>query len=223
MEQLPVLYSFRRCPYAMRARLAIAVSGEGVELREILLRDKAPELLEISPKATVPVLVDRDGSLLEESLDIMLWALEKNDPLNWLKPQHGTLSEMLALINQCDNQFKPHLDRYKYANRYEDVDANDERDKAGEFLWQLDKRLASNEYLFGTRSSLADMAIVTFVRQFANVDRAWFDGSDWQNLQRWLVEFLQSDRFQAIMDKYLKWQMGDEVMVFGKIRNSQPI
>jgi len=222
MSQLPVLYSFRRCPYAMRARLAIAVSGEGVELREILLRDKAPELLKISPKATVPVLVDRDGSLLEESLDIMLWALEKNDPLNWLKPQRGTPSEMLALINQCDNQFKPHLDRYKYANRYEDVDASHERDKAGEFLWQLDKRLATNKYLFGTRLSLADMAIVTFVRQFANVDRTWFDGCDWQNLQRWLVEFLQSDRFQAIMDKYPKWQAGDEVVTFGLAQDIPP-
>ncbi len=173
MKPTPILYSFRRCPYAMRARLAIKVANIEVELREILLRDKSPELVEISPKATVPVLVDGDGVLHEESLDIMIWALEANDPERWLVPEIGTYDEMRLLIERCEEEFKPRLDRYKYANRYDDVDEKHERDKAGEFLWLLDRQLRGHAYLFGSRISLADMAIVTFVRQFANVDRQW--------------------------------------------------
>ena len=214
-EELPILYSFRRCPYAMRARLAIAVSGQQCELREILLRDKAVEFLETSPKGTVPVLVDTDGTVLEESVDLMDWALGKHDPENWLQPETGTLEEMKALVEESDGPFKTALDRYKYANRYEGADALEEREKASAFLRRLDARLANSEFLFGSRMSYADAGIVTFVRQFANVDREWFDAQDWLNLIRWLEAFLESELFAAIMEKYPKWQAGDEVTVFG--------
>ncbi|MEE9375473.1 MAG: glutathione S-transferase [Rhizobiaceae bacterium] len=211
----PILYSFRRCPYAMRARLAIASSGIEVELREILLRDKAPQLLQASPKATVPVLVQNNENILDESLDIMDWALAISDPERWMQPEQGTTAEMRALILRCDEEFKPRLDHYKYASRYDDVDGTKERDLASEYLWELDKQLQGQDYLFGSRISFADMAIVTFVRQYANVDRAWFDGQEWKNLNRWLVEFLESERFLSIMEKYKKWEDGDEVVLFG--------
>ncbi|MEH6725182.1 MAG: glutathione S-transferase N-terminal domain-containing protein, partial [Hyphomicrobiales bacterium] len=146
----PILYSFRRCPYAMRARLAIASAGFKVELREILLKDKAPEFITASPKATVPVLVLPDGRIIEESLDVMLHVLGQSDPENLLTPTTGSLAEMLALIADNDGPFKSALDRYKYANRYEGADPITERNKAARFLQQLDDRLTShNGFLFG--------------------------------------------------------------------------
>ena len=184
-------------------------------MREILLRDKAPELLTVSPKATVPVLVDLDGKIIEESLDIMDWALDKSDPENWLAPDSGDADQMRHLIELCETDFKPHLDRYKYSNRYDDVDSKNERETAGRFLWGLDQRLVKQNFLFGSRLSLADMAIVTFVRQFANVDRQWFDQCQWQGLHRWLQEFLESEIFAKIMTKYQIWKSGDEIIIFG--------
>lgn len=211
LTAIPILYSFRRCPYAMRARLALASSKIEVALREVVLRDKPEQLLQLSPKGTVPVLVTVDGKIIEESIDIMFWALEQNDPEHWLAPEKTKQQEMLDLINRCETEFKTHLDRYKYANRYEDVDGDSEREKAGLFLQELDKRLTNDSYLFGNEITLADMAIVTFVRQFANVDRARFDGQGWVNLIRWLEHFLSSDRFAAIMEKYARWEEGDEI------------
>lgn len=211
---LPTLYSFRRCPYAMRARLAILASGTSCELREIVLRDKAPEFLEASPKATVPVVVTQSGEVIEESLDVMRWALAQNDPENWLSPDGVNPDEMNALIAECDGSFKNSLDRYKYANRYEGADPMAERANAEVFLRKLDGRLANSAYLFGAEPSLADMAIVPFVRQFANVDRAWFDGQPWPHLLAWLEGFLASDRFASIFQKYPKWHAGDAPTVF---------
>ena len=216
MPDKPILYSFRRCPYAMRARLAIAASGVACQLREIVLRDKAPEFLEASPKATVPVLIN-DGQVIEESLDIALWALGCNDPEDWLSPENGTLEEMRELIAEGDGPFKDHLDRYKYASRHEDMDSDDEREAAGEFLFKLDQLLSERAYLYGERISLADMTLAPFVRQFANVDREWFDTQPWPNLLRWLAEFLESNRFQSIMEKYPKWQAGDAETVFPSV------
>lgn len=213
MPDRPVLYSFRRCPYAMRARLAIAASGIKCELREIVLRDKASEFLEASPKATVPVLVD-DDQVIEESLDIVLWALGRNDPENWLAPEIGTLEEMQSLILEGDGPFKDHLDHYKYASRHADLDSDKEREAAGEFLFKLDALLSERAYLFGARISLADMTLAPFVRQFANVDREWFDAQPWPDLLRWLTDFLESKRFQSIMQKYPKWQTGDAETIF---------
>lgn len=211
----PVFYSFRRCPYAMRARLALVSAGTQVELREVLLRDKAPEFLAASPSATVPTLVEDDGTVLDESLDIMRWALDSNDPEGWLTPDSGSLLDMLALIEDMDGAFKTHLDRYKYANRYADCDPLTERARASEILTGLERRLAATGWLFGARASLADMAILPFIRQFANVDRGWFDGADWPALKRWLEDFESSDGFAEIMPKYTQWQAGDPVTVFG--------
>lgn len=197
----PILYSFRRCPYAMRARLALASSQIPCELREILLRDKPAAMLEASPKGTVPVLITPKG-VVDESLDIMLWALSQNDPDSWLDRQ----AEALDLISQSDGPFKTALDRYKYSTRYEGADREAEREKASVFLRSLDARLAETKYLLGDQITLADMGIITFVRQFANVDRAWFDAEPWPNLLRWLEAFLESDSFAHIMQKHAVWE-----------------
>ena len=203
----PILYTFRRCPYAMRARLAIAASCVEVELREVLLRDKAPELLAASPKATVPVMIV-DGAVIEESYDIMLWALSENDPETWLE-RHNK-----ALIADCDGYFKSALDRYKYANRFEGSDAIEQRSIASGYLRKLDDILSTQTYLSGAKRGMTDMSIVTFVRQFANVDRNWFDAEPWPNLIRWLEEFLNSKQFAEIMHKYPKWEAGAPVTIF---------
>ena len=218
--EVPLLYSFRRCPYAMRARIALAAGDQRVELREIILRDKPEHMVEISPKATVPVLQLPDGTVIEESLDIMLWSLERDDPNNWLVPDQGTKEDMLALIEEMDGPFKTHLDRYKYANRHEDAGENpdgfaaENRDAAMKKLRGLDERLSTQPYLFGNRISLADIAIAPFIRQFANTDRDWFDGQPVPHLQSWLNTFLESDTFTRIMTKYPKWQAGDEPTYF---------
>lgn len=209
----PILYSFRRCPYAIRARLSIAASGEQVELREIVLRDKAPEFLETSPSATVPCLKTGE-TVIDESLDIMLWALDRSDPENWLKPEKGDLDAMLELIGVCDGPFKSHLDRYKYDTRYPDTDRETEQAGAAEFLWHLDSRLAATPWLFGGKASLADFAILPFVRQFANSDRSWFDNQEWTSLKAWLEAFEVSPRFQSVMPKWNRWQPGDTPVVF---------
>lgn len=203
----PILYSFRRCPYAMRARLAIASSGVQVELREILLRDKAPEFLAASPNATVPVIVT--DQIIEESYDIMLWALTQNDPENWLQIP----PEAQALIDRTEADFKTHLDHYKYASRHPDIDVQDALTAASTYLTQIEA-LLTDTYLFGPKPNLADMAILPFVRQFANVDRSWFDAQPWPRIQRWLDAFLTSARFLNIMQKYPKWQAGDPPTFF---------
>jgi glutathione S-transferase len=210
---IPILYSFRRCPYAMRARLAILASGITCELREIVLRDKAPEMLEASPKATVPVLL-ADGKVIEESFEIMQWALEQSDPQGWLTPESGTPEQVLTLIAAADNGFKSNLDRYKYASRFDPSGGEAARDNAAMYLRDLNDQLASTGHLYGRRNSLADMAIAPFVRQFANVDRAWFDAQQWPHLLTWLNRFLASDDFAAIMNKYPKWHAGEPVILF---------
>jgi len=204
----PVLYSFRRCPYAMRARLAIAVSGQRVELREILLRDKAPEFLATSASATVPCLKTHDA-VIDESLDVMIWALQQSDPEGWLAmPDAGH-----GLIAEADGPFKKALDRTKYGTRYPDEDPEEHRAKAHMFLHQLNAQLTSG-FLFGDTPSLADMAILPFVRQFAFIDKARFDAEDWPHLSNWLETFLQSERFQSIMTKYPVWAAGDAPTFF---------
>lgn len=213
MTDVPILYSFRRCPYAIRARLAIAASGCTVELREIVLRDKAQAFLDTSPTATVPCL-RAGGEILDESLDIMLWALDQSDPDNWLEPETGTRASVLELIGVCDGPFKRHLDRYKYDTRYADADREGERAQASGFLGLLDGRLARNSWLFGSRAGLADFAILPFVRQFANTDRDWFDRQEWRALRHWLEAFEMSGRFQAVMPKWAKWRAGDEPILF---------
>lgn len=213
-ERMPVLYSFRRCPYAMRARLAIHSSGIAVELREILLRDKAREFLAASPKGTVPVLITAEGQVIEESLDVMLWALGRNDPETLLQPDIGNLDEMLELVSVCDNQFKAQLDAYKYASRDTPEKGFAAREAGMAFLLTLDDRLGRTRHLFGARIALGDLAVFPFVRQFANVDRDWFDAQSWPSLRGWLDEQLSAARFACIMKKYPKWQAGDAPTTF---------
>lgn len=205
---LPVLYSFRRCPYAMRARMAIAVSGQPCELREVVLRDKPAELLAASPKGTVPVLVDVDGRVIDQSLDVMLWALRRHDPERWLQPGRGTLDEMLALIANCDGDFKRDLDGYKYPERQPGADAAAHRARGALFLSRLEARLQATRCLHGEHVALADVAIAPFVRQFAQVDAAWFDAQPWPKLHAWLGARLGAPVFACVMAKYPKWQPG---------------
>jgi len=205
---LPVLYSFRRCPYAMRARLALAASGQPCELREIVLRDKPAEMLTASPKGTVPVLILPDGKVIDQSLDIMRWALTQRDPEHWLTPGHGSPAAMETLIQQCDGPFKMDLDRYKYPDRYENADALSHRSAGAQYLMELERRLHTQDHLFGAHRCLADMAIAPFVRQFAHVDKAWFDAQPWPALNRWLAAFLNDARFQSVMEKYPTWIPG---------------
>lgn len=213
MNARPILYSFRRCPYAIRARLAIAASRQVVELREIVLRDKAPDFLKTSPTATVPCL-KLDNEVLDESLEIMQWALEISDPDRWLESEQGGSAQMLALIGKCDGSFKTHLDRYKYSTRYPDAQREEERSAASRFLVELDERLEHGGWLFGSRATIADFAILPFVRQFANTDRAWFDAQDWPHLKTWLESFEASNRFQSVMPKWVPWRAGDEATFF---------
>ncbi|WP_299487048.1 glutathione S-transferase [Acaryochloris sp. IP29b_bin.137] len=209
MATYPILYSFRRCPYAMRARLALTVSRQVCELREVVLRDKPQEMLNVSPKGTVPVLIKVDGSVLAESLDIMMWALKQQDPERWLRFDPDQMMNLQALVAECDGPFKHHLDRYKYAQRYENTNAVEHRTEGSQFLEKLNHQLGETAYLSDQHRSWADMAIAPFVRQFANTDRQWFDAQPWCHLQAWLAEFLASDIFQQIMEKYPQWKSGE--------------
>lgn len=209
MQEYPILWSFRRCPYAMRARLAIQSSGQRVALQEILLKDKPSSFLATSPKGTVPVLRDGD-TVIEESREVMLWALGRNDPEGWLNmPQDGH-----DLIDICDGPFKRALDHTKYAVRFPNRDEAAERAKAMLFLTELDDRLSKTTFLMGAKRTLADVALLPFVRQFANTDRAWFDSQKLDPLTAWLDAFLFSDRFKTVMIKYPPWQTGQDQVLF---------
>lgn len=215
MGALPVLYSFRRCPYAMRARLALAVSAQAYELREVLLKSKPAALLAASPKGTVPVLVMPDGKVIAESLDIMQWALARNDPQQWLAPPAGSREDIDALIAANDGAFKQQLDRYKYPNRYPQECRGDapgfalmQRGEAAAWLAQLDARLGQG-WLLGAQASLADMALLPFVRQFAHTDPGWFAAQAWPRLQAWLAAFETSELYVRVMDKHAPWQSPD--------------
>ncbi|MEM9705662.1 MAG: glutathione S-transferase [Pseudomonadota bacterium] len=207
--QAPILYSFRRCPYAMRARLAIAASGAEVRLREILLRDKPQDMLAASPKGTVPVLVLNDGQVIDESLDVMRWALAKSDPHGWLDTDESTAS---ALITMNDGPFKRDLDRYKYSTRYPDADRDTHRAAGKRFVDMLDKRLSAAAFLLGEKQSFADIAIFPFVRQFRIADQDWFDGQDFLRVQDWLQHHIEHPLFLHCMKKHPLWiETGDEI------------
>jgi UPF0176 protein len=210
----PILYSFRRCPFAMRSRLAIAVSEQICELREVVLRDKPQAMLDVSPKGTVPVLIDREGQVIDQSLDIMLWALKCNDPEGWLTPSQGTVDLMLELIAECDGEFKHHLDRYKYPERYPEIDAQFHRRSGSQYLERLNDRLSQTPYLFGQHPTLADMAIAPFVRQFSITDSDWFSAQPWPHLQTWLANWMNSALYTRIMQKYPQWRSGGAAITF---------
>lgn len=198
----------------MRARLALMVSNRACELREVVLRDKPQEMFEVSAKGTVPILIDVDGRVLDQSIDIMLWGLRQNDPEKWLIPEQGSVAEMLALIAEFDDGFKYHLDRYKYPERYPGVDAQTHRHEGALYLEKLNARLNAAKYLFGNNIALADMAIAPFVRQFAHTDKGWFNQQPWPGLQAWLAGFTDSEIYSSVMQKYPKWESGNPGVVF---------
>ncbi|MCR9057109.1 MAG: glutathione S-transferase [Rhodobacteraceae bacterium] len=201
MHTLPILYSFRRCPFAIRARLAIAASGQSVELREIVLRDKAPEFLQTSPSATVPCL-KTDAFVLDESLDIMLWALQQNDPHNWYTALTGDeIKSGMDLIRENDGEFKTWLDRYKYADRHPEYEEDYSRDQCGRFLSRLEKILQQQSGLVRAGPAFADVAIFPFVRQFSMVDQPWFEQCPYPAVRNWLGAFLDSPLFKRVMAK----------------------
>jgi glutathione S-transferase len=192
----------------MRARLALLASGTVCTLREVKLSAKPQELLAASPKGTVPVLVLPDSQVIEESLDIMRWALTQADPDHWLD------GEEAALIAANDGPFKHHLDRYKYPHRH-DADPLEHRAAGIAHLEVLEARLTASPYLCGQRWTMTDAALAPFVRQFAETDRAWFDAQPLPAVQRWLAAFLASPMFAAIMVRRTVWQAGDAEVVFG--------
>ena len=202
---LPILYSFRRCPYAMRARLALYASGIAVEHREIELKNKPVCMLAASPKGTVPVLVLPDGQVIEESLDIMRWALQAQDPLHWWPNDPLRFTAAMALIKDNDGPFKYALDRYKYPRRFGLEDGAAWRDAGAEFLLRLEAVLLTQPQLAGQQQGLCDAALAPFVRQFAHTDKAWFAAQPWPRLVRWLSKFEGSDGFAAIMHKHPIW------------------
>ena len=195
---LPLLYSFRRCPYAIRARMALRYAGVEVAVREVALRDKPQALRAISPKATVPVLQLASGEVLDQSLDIMLWALRQSDPDGWLVAGDLVLAGSWIAFN--DGPFKLLLDRYKYAQRHPELSLQAHRERALDALvYRLDAQLRASAFLLGPTSSFADVALFPFVRQFALVDKAWFDAMPLPGLQRWLSGWLGCALFASVM------------------------
>ena len=207
-KEVPILYSFRRCPYAIRARWALLSSNIDVELREIVLRDKPSEFLNVSNSGTVPCLQLKD-KIIDESIDIMIWALRKNDPNGWLDmPDEG-----YRLINEVEEKFKPNLDKTKYATRYPQNDSKESKKFAIEYLINLDKKI-KGEFFFGEQPKLADIAIFPFVRQFANIDINWFNEFGWQKLQNWLNAFVGSNMFDKSQKKFVKWRPAADPVFF---------
>jgi len=197
----------------MRARLAIKSSGVKVELREIVLRNKPPQMLAISPKGTVPVLQLANGDIIDESWDIVQWATSQQDPGN-IRGNAERINEANQLVAKNDQSFKQHLDHYKYADRFPEFPASHYRTQAEGFLLELDERLAKHAFLIDDQPSLADIGIFPFIRQFAHVDIEWFRQTPYTNLQRWFDHYLTSDLFASIMNKYTPWQADDEVTLF---------
>ncbi|MGR6871561.1 glutathione S-transferase [Pseudomonas sp. HK3] len=212
---LGVLYSFRRCPYAMRARLALAycLDANCVELREVVLKDKPQAMLDISPKATVPVLQLSDGRVIEESIEIMQFVVSQNESVSRKLYPLNQRSEIDALITTNDGEFKWALDRYKYADRFEESEVF-YREKGETFLAQLNQRLSQHTCLFSDEVSLADLAIFPFVRQFAHVDKNWFENSEYAHLKDWLEHWLATPLFIDSMHKYKQWQLNADPIYF---------
>lgn len=206
--QTPILYSFRRCPYAIRARMALAYSGINVRIREVVLKKKPEALRILSPKATVPVLQLPSGAVLDESIDIIHWALAQHDPHDWALPSQASVRD--ALIAQNDLAFKPLLDGYKYPQRQDPPDPTFYRKQSLPFLNTLEQRLQATPYLMGVQASMVDIALFPFIRQFSMVDIAWFEHSSYTKLIRWWKGWIEHPLFHAVMTKYPLWEGGPE-------------
>ena len=207
--QHPILYSFRRCPYAIRARLAIKASALDVELREIKLSNKPEEMLACSPKGTVPVLILPNGTVIDESKDIMEWALNQSDPNNWLTDDITVQQKVENLIYYNDNEFKKYLDLYKYADRYPENTVEYYRQQGEVFLKKLECKLNETKFILKEDITFVDMAVFPFIRQFAFVDKDWFDNSQYTKLKKWLESILETSLFNDVMKKHPLWSKED--------------
>jgi glutathione S-transferase len=227
---LPVLYSLRNCPYAMRARIAIYRSKQAVELRDVVLTDKPPEMIAASAKATVPILVLAPSKVIEESVDVMLWALAESDPYNLLRTKavnsrvgsseiesSTKLDDILSLVYLFDHEFKPSLEAYKCAKRYHESNLQECRQACEVYIQNLEQRLSSHDFLIDEKESMADIALLPFIRQFAKVERQWYLQSSYPKVKRWLNQYLQSAMFNKVMAKYPLWSFGQEAIKFGDI------
>lgn len=195
------MYSFRRCPYAIRARLAIWASEIKLEVHEVDLKNKPEHMLNISPKGTVPVLQLPGGEVIEESLEIMNWALAQNDPYNWIPVLEKSRNDTGLLVERNDQEFKQYLDKYKYSDRFPEYSQEYYRQKAEQFLMELENRLSERPFLVSDSVSFADMAILPFIRQFAYVDINWFEQSNYVHCLKWLRTLLDSPIFIDVMKK----------------------
>jgi len=205
----------------MRARAAIFVSGINVELREIELRDKPEEMLAVSPKGSVPVLVLPDGTVIDESWDIMLWALQRNDTYNWLGNEADLIAPTLPLLEENDTSFKDNLDCYKYPERHPERSQAEHRTACEEFLQILEQRLEITPFLLGARFSLADVTVLPFIRQFVAIDTNWFQQAPYPAIREWLARYLESDLFDKVMEKFPVWTPEQAPTIFGyQIRNT---
>ena len=212
---LPILYSLRQCPYAMRARMGLLLAKQPVLLRDIVMKNIPADMLSVSAKGTVPVLLFEDSSVIDESLDIMIWALGVNDPANLLyRHEPDAFSLMLDLIKRNDTEFVDSLNKYKAAARYHDVNVVVCRQECESYISHLEQRLTEHEFLMGVTPSLADYAILPFIRQFSRVDRKWYLQSPYQNIQRWLEIHYQNPLFSRAMTKYSQWLDSKEDILF---------
>jgi len=215
-KALPILYSLRNCPYAMRARIAIFKAKQTVLLRDLVLSNKPEEMLQASPKGTVPVVVLADGRVIEESLEVMLWAFNETDPDDLLHCQRdNSLVEMLELIYEFDHDFKTCLEQYKCAKRYKENNLIEQRAACELYIQKLELRLTKHAYLMSDKESLADIALLPFIRQFARIERQWYLQSPYPNVRLWLNNYLQSPMFTKVMAKYPLWLTSHEEVLFG--------
>lgn len=218
VDNFAILYSLRNCPYAMRARMAIYKANCPVLLRDVVLSNKPQEMITASPKGTVPVVVLKSGKVIEESLEVMLWAFNENDPQDLMHKSTAepvnSASDMLELINHFDSEFKTALEQYKCAKRYQEANLVECRDTCLSYIESLELRLTKHEYLISNKESLADIALMPFIRQFAKVERQWYLQSPYPNLKRWLNSYLQSVMFSKVMTKHPLWLDTKQQVIF---------
>lgn len=210
MFNTPILYSFRRCPYCMRAHMALKYARLKIILREVVLSDLPVDVLAVSPQATVPSLVISENECMDESWDIVKWAIQQSDPENWLGENNGYLNDAEMLVETNDYSFKDDLDHYKYADRFPEQPMEYYRQRGEEFVEELNEMLKQNNFLLAEHITVADIAIFPFIRQFSMVDKDWFDKAPYPELQRWLDFMLDTEWFSEAFKKHEIWKPGSE-------------
>jgi len=223
-NELPILYSLRNCPFAMRARIAIFKTKQSIQLRDVVLSNKPQAMLIVSPKATVPVLIinhadnNKKIEVIDESLDIMLWALQVRDPHNLFQQENPSAKDdMLQIINTFDVEFKSCLEAYKCAKRYKEDNISECRQACEIYIKVLEGFLSQHDYIFSNNESLVDIALLPFLRQFARIERQWYLQSPYPKLRQWLNNYLQSPMFTKVMTKYPLWQENQRIVIFGDV------